>query len=109
MAPPQLENFEEHVVSLPDRRLVYVARVSPITNSDFILLTDDVIIGTDAGAATGVSACVFSIDPNVNFYGTRGVSYVAGSNFYTRSNPKRVRLGNNVGKNVIVVSITKPR
>lgn len=105
---PQLENFEEHVVRTPDRRLVYVARVRPVTTSDYIVLTNDVLIGTDSGDSTGVSACMFSIGP-YGFYGERTSSFVAGANFYQRNRPARVNLGNNVGKNVIIVSITRPR
>lgn len=105
----EITDYEQYVIDTPDRRLVYVARVQPITNNDTILLTDDVLIGTDSGSSTGVSAALFSVGAINRFYNTRDYSYVQGSNFYTRSNPRRVKLGPNAGKNVIVVSVGRRR
>jgi len=109
MAPPQLTDYEEHAVSLPDGKVFVVSRVKPISSTDYIQAPAAIISGSHSRSAnsgqTGSSLVGRVINTKVypSFYSYSEMK--SGALFYTSSDATQVNVGTYVGNDVTLASL----
>lgn len=90
MPPPQLTDFQEFIVDLPDRRKLIVDRLVPVTNNDYF------VIPAPAERTEGSSV--------VGFLMSASGGTIAAPNFYLGSTDN-VRLVNRKGQQVVIATL----